>query len=311
MLCAPLFDARAAAWSAEAADAVGVDVRLLPPIVRAHDVLGGVTPEAATVTGLRAGTPVVAGGGDFAASALSAGVIDEGQACAMLGTAGNLLLPRNAPHFDSRLVQSHHVGVDRWLSLAGTLCGAALEWFRRTFAPDVGWPDLEREAAAVGAGAGGIVALPYFQGERTPVWDERARAVFFGVGLTHERGHLYRALIEGIALGFRHGLAVAEEGGVRLAEVVAVDGGAQNALLRQTLCDALGVPLVWRRGSGHDVGPSTVVGAAALAARGVGETLQPAGSAEVRHAPDADAHARLEHVFAKRTALYEAVRTLF
>jgi xylulokinase len=227
----------------------------------------------------------------------------------MLGTAGNLLFPRRAPDFDSRLVQSHHVGVDRWLSLAGTLCGAALEWFRRTLAPDAPWAELEREAAEVETGADGVIALPYFQGERTPIWDERARAVFFGMGLTHRRGHLYRALVEGIALGFRHGLAIAEEGGLTLAEVVAVDGAAESALLRQTLCDALGAPLVWHARQGA-IGVSTVMGAAALAGRGVGAMIRIAGT-PVRHEPAQDAHARLERVFEKRVALYEAVKALY
>jgi xylulokinase len=308
MLCAPLFEIRSGNWSAEGAGAVGLDLPPLPPIVRAHDVIGGVTREAAVATGLREGTPVVAGGGDFAASALAAGVVEEGQACAMLGTAGNLLFPRKTPHFDSRLVQSHHVGVDRWLSLAGTLCGAALEWFRRTLAPEATWADLEREATDVEPGADGVLALPYFQGERTPVWDERARAVFFGMGLTHRRGHLYRALIEGIALGFRHGLAVAQEGGMSLTEVVAIDGAAQSALLRQAICDALGAPLVWRSSTG-ELEASTVVGAALLAARGAGTPVRGQG-ADVRHAPAAESHARLERVFAKRLALYEAIRDL-
>jgi xylulokinase len=308
MLCAPLFDVVADTWSREAATAVGIDVGILPRLLRAHDVLGRVTREAAAATGLREGTPVVAGGGDFAASALAAGVVEEGQACAMLGTAGNLLMPRRAPHFDSRLVQSHHVGVDRWLTLSGTLCGAALEWFRRTCAADAAWDDLEREATDVDAD--GVLALPYFQGERTPLWDERARAVFFGVGLTHGRGHLYRALIEGVALGFRHGLAIAEESGISLSEVVALDGAAQSALLRQTLCDALGVPLVWRTSEGER-GVGTVTGAAALAGLAVGATWHPTTADDVRHVPSEAAHARLERAFEKRLALYEAVKHLF
>ena len=308
MLCAPLFDVGADAWSSEAAAAVGIDTRILPGIVRAHDILGGVTREAAAATGLREGTPVVAGGGDFAASALAAGVVEEGQACAMLGTAGNLLMPCRHPHFDVRLVLSHHVGVDRWLALSGTLCGAALEWFRRACGGGASWEELEREAAAVDAD--GIVALPYFQGERTPIWNENARAVFFGVGLTHGRGHLYRALVEGVALGFRHGMALAEEGWAEFDHVVAIDGAAESALLRQTLCDALGVPLVWRASDG-DQSVGTVAGAALLAGRAVGAEWSASGVREVRHVPSPDAHARLSRVFEKRKALYEAVKHLY
>jgi xylulokinase len=311
MLCAPLFDVSTRAWSTEGARAAGVDARVLPTIARAHDVIGGVTREAAAATGLREGTPVVAGGGDFAASALGVGVVDEGEACLMLGTAGNLLMPMDQPRFDSRLVNSHHVGCDRWLALGGTLCGAALEWFRGACAPGVDWDTLEQEAREVAIGAGGLVVLPYFQGERTPIWDARARGVFFGLDMTHTRAHLYRALIEGIALGFRHCLAVAEELGVRFGEVLAANGAGRSALLRQALSDALGVPVTWIREGG-----GTVTGAAVLAGLGVG-VLQNARVARtwpqevVRHEPDLRAHARLVDVFARRVSLYAAVRECF
>jgi xylulokinase len=309
MLCAPLFDAPSGTWSAEAARAAGVPMRLLPPIVRAHEVLDGVTRDAAAATGLREGTPVVAGGGDFAACALGAGVVEEGEACLMLGTAGNLLLPTLEPRFDSRLLNSHHVGCDRWLVLAGTLCGAALEWFRRTFAPGTPWEVLEAEAAGVPTGADDVVVLPYLQGERTPIWDEHARGVFWGLALHHGRAQLYRALLEGIALSFRHSLAVAEATGLRLHEVIATNGAGKSALLRQTLADALGTPLVWSPKSG-----GTLAGAAVLAGLGAGSIHEPAvgrrwlhdAGGLHRHVPDPRAHARLENVFARRQALFRA-----
>jgi xylulokinase len=289
-----------------------VSPRALPRIARAHDVLGTVTRAAAAATGLREGTPVMAGGGDFAASALGAGVVEEGEACLMLGTAGNLLMPMREARFDARLINSHHVGCDRWLALGGTLCGAALEWFRRTFAPDATWDQLEPEAAAVDPTASSLVVLPYLQGERTPVWDERARGVFSGIDMTHGRPHLLRALVDGIALGFRHCLSVAQEHGARFGHAVATDGAARSALLRQTLADALGVPVTWSsRGGG------TLAGAAILAGLGCGLLDSPAAtlsgswrSADARHEPDRRAHERLEAVFSRRLALYDAVRTV-
>jgi xylulokinase len=307
MLCAPLFDARTQTWSEEGAGASRVPLRLLPRLVEAHEVIGAVTREAAEATGLRAGTPVVAGGGDFAASALGAGVIDEGEACLMLGTAGNLLMPMTQPRFDARLVNSHHVGCDRWLALGGTLCGAALEWFRRACAPGVDWQTLEAEGAAIeGREMGKLLVLPYLQGERTPIWDEGARGVFFGIDLTHRRGHLYRALLEGVALGFRHCLAVAEERGARFDEVVAANGAGRSALLRQTLADALGLPLTWIDAGD---GGGTLAGAALIAGIGAGlltgpEVARSWRGAAVRHQPDPRAHERLCDVFSRRIALY-------
>jgi xylulokinase len=309
MLCAPLFDAQAGAWSEVAARAVGVPLSALPRITRAHEVVGRVTRQAAIATGLREGTPVVAGGGDFAASALGVGVTGEGQACLMLGTAGNLLMPMDEPRFDLRLINSHHVGSDAWLALGGTLCGAALEWFRRACAPGIPWEQLEKEAASIDVGAQGVVMLPYLQGERTPVWDERARGAFFGLGLTHGRGHLVRALFEGIALGFADCLAVARDAGTPVREAIAANGAGKSALLRQTLADAMGIPVTWADDRG-----ATVWGAAILAGLGVGAFT--AGSipsatddaARYRHVPDPRAHERLTEVMRQRTAYYRAER---
>jgi xylulokinase len=315
MLCSPLFDARSLAWSQAGARAVGMPMGLLPRIAAAHDVIGPVTRAAAAATGLREGTPVVAGGGDFAASALGAGVIDEGEACLMLGTAGNLLMPMTQPRFDARLINSHHVGCERWLALGGTLCGAALEWFRGACAPDAPWDLLEAEAETVDvAGLAGLTVLPYFQGERTPIWDEGARGVISGIDRTHRRGHLYRALLEGIALGFRHCLAVAEENGARFGEVVAANGAGKSALFRQILADALGLPLTWRDCA--DAGGGTLAGAAILAGIGAGVLAGPevarswreqedrGRGVSVRHEPEPRAHARLREVFARRGDLY-------
>ena len=315
MLCSPLFDAPARAWSEAGARAVGIPMRLLPRLTTAHEVIGAVTRAAAAATGLREGTPVVAGGGDFAASALGAGVIDEGEACLMLGTAGNLLMPMASPRFDARLINSHHVGCDRWLALGGTLCGAALEWFRDACAPGAAWEALEAEAEAVDTAAlTGLTILPYFQGERTPIWDERARGVICGIDRTHRRGHLYRALLEGVALGFRHCLAVAEESGARFGGGVAANGAGKSALFRQILADALGLPLTWTDVTGGSGG--TVAGAALLAGMGAGllagpEVARvwragPGAGTSMRHVPEPHAHARLCDVFARRQALYAA-----
>jgi xylulokinase len=320
-LCRPLFDLAKKAWVHDAR----IPAKL-PPIRAAHDVIGAVTAGAAKVTGLREGTPVVAGGGDFAAATLGAGVVEEGEACLMLGTAGNLLVPRKTPGNDPRLIESHHVGADRWLSLGGTLSGGAQEWLRHALArgatvsedDDTGVRDalapfevLDAEAARVPAGSDGLLFLPSLQGDRTPTWDAEARGAYVGLGLQHGRGHLWRALLEGIALGFVDCQAVVEESGVRFREVVAANGGGKSALFRQILCDALGVPLLYAPGAG-----GTVAGAAMLAALGA----KVLGSAEdarvfrgriVRHEPDRAAHARYRELLALRRAACGGLKPVF
>lgn len=330
-LSLPLFDLGALAWVQSAFNRVqdastgaGLTAAQIAPVRRAHDVLGSVTPEAARATGLRAGTPVVAGGADFAAATLGAGVLAEGEACLMLGTAGNLLVPKKTPGTDARLINAYHVGTESWLSLGGTLSGGAQEWLRHALSRgSLGEDDtairgalptfevLDGEASRVAAGSKGLLFLPYLQGERTPLWDVTARGAYVGLGLHHARGHLWRALLEGIALGFVDCQAVLEEGGVVLREVLAANGGGKSALFRQILCDALGVPLAYAAKGG-----GTVAGAAILAGLGAG-LLGSADDARgwrgelVRHEPNAEAHARYRELLALRRAAYGGLKGVF
>ena len=233
----------------------------------------------------------------------------------MLGTAGNLLMPMTQPRFDARLINSHHVGCERWLAPRGNAVrrGAGVVPPRVRARSPVG--DAGGRGRGGRARHRGLIALPYLQGERTPVWDERARGAFVGLELAQGRGHLYRALLEGIALGFRHCMSVAEERGVTLrSRSSRRTAPVAAALLRQTLADALGVPLTWSSAGGG----STLAGAAILAGLGIGALASPRwrgggpptpGATEsVRHEPDPRAHARLGDVFARRLALYAALR---
>lgn len=310
-LCAPLWDPLARAWSDEACAALDVPRRLLPGRRWAHDVVGVVDAAAEAATGLPRGTPVVAGGADFASATLGAGVLEQGEAALMLGTAGNLLMPLRGAGFDPRLINSHHVGCERYLTLGGTLSGAVQEWFRGALAPDADFDTLDAEAAKTPLGAGGVLFLPYLGGERTPIWNARARGVYLGVGLTHGRGHLYRALLEGVALSFRHCQTVMAEHGVALDEVVAVNGGARSLLWRQILADALGVRLLYAPSCG-----GTAAGAAILAGLGAGAIASPAVAKAWRgdvlvHAPDARAHDRYAQLFRLRLAAYDGLRDRF
>jgi len=307
-LCAPLYDAAAGDWSREMCARLGIDRAMLPAIAPAHAVAGAVSAAAARETGLPEGVPVVVGGADFAASALAAGVTEPGEACLMLGTAGNLIAVASDPVLDTRLINAHQVGGDHRLVLGGTLCGAVIEWLRGVTGPGADYARLDAEAAAIPAGAEGLSMLPYLAGERTPVWDAAARGAFVGLTLAHGRAHLHRAALEGVAVSFRHCLEVMREGGNPVREVIAVDGGARSALWRQILCDALGVPLAHLA---DDRGAPA--GAAILAGMGVG-VLDGAAAARrwrgplERHAPDPTRAATYAGLLAERLDLYERLR---
>lgn len=324
-LAIPLFDLRAKAWDLSACSRVGIRGEQLPPIKASHEILGLVTEEAAKTIGhgLRAGLPVVVGGGDFAAATLGAGVVDEGESCLMLGTAGNLLVPRKTPGSDPRLINSHHVGADVWLSLGGTLSGGAQEWLRHALSRSSGedtavrnalppFDLLDAEAEAVTVGSDGLLFLPYLLGERTPIWDAEARGAFIGLSTHHQRGHLWRSVLEGVALGFVDCQeAIERDGGVKLRGVVAANGGGKSALFRQILCDALGVPLSYTPESG-----GTVAGAAILAGLGIGvlksiSDLRSWRGSAVKHDPNPHAHARYRDLLHVRRASYEGLKPIF
>jgi xylulokinase len=215
------------------------------------------------------------------------------------------------------------VGAELWLSLGGTLSGGAQEWMRHALARRASLEDtsvrgalpsfevLEAEAATVEAGSDGLLCLPYFQGERTPIWDTDARGIFVGLGLHHGRGHLWRALLEGIALGFVDCQEILEAGGVRLRGVIAANGGGKSPLFRQILCDALGVPLSYTPQGG-----GTVAGAAILAALGA-KLMTDANEARawrgstLRHEPNPVAQARYRDLLALRREVYTGVKHVF
>ena len=251
------------------------------------------------------------GGADFAASTLAAGVIEPGEACLMLGTAGNLIMPLATPDFDTRLINSHHVGCDRFLAVGGTLSGALQEWFRSVAAPGIAFETLDAEAAAVPPGADGLRLLPYLQGERTPVWDAGATGAFVGLSLVHGRGHLYRAVLESVAVSFRHCAEVAAEKGARLREVIAVNGGARSAVWRQILADIFGSELVTVNTS-----EGAAFGAALLAAAGCGAfvSAEEAVAAAVRitgRTAPGEQVAAYEEAYAVYRQLYPSLKGLF
>jgi xylulokinase len=184
----------------------------------------------------------------------------------MLGTGGNLLIPKTKS-YDTRLINTIHLTGES-LSLGGVLAGGSVQWFREMLGIDDPnlLASLEGEAAQVPPGAEGLIFLPYLMGERTPIWDARARGVFIGLSSTHKRGHLFRAVLEGVAFAYQQMMDVSVEMGSQIKEIIAINGGARSALWRQIFADVLGVPIRWRPSS-----EGTSLGAAFLTALGVGD----------------------------------------
>jgi xylulokinase len=264
-----LFDLAARDWSDEVVGALGIDPSWLPRTYEGPDVTGSVTGEAAEATGLRAGTPVVAGGGDQAAAAVSVGTVEPGVVSVSLGTSGVVFTATDAPRIEpeGRLHAFCHSVRERW-HLMGVMLSAAgsLRWFRDVVAPDMAFADLVEEAADVPAGSDGLLFLPYLTGERTPHPDPEARGAFVGLTIHQRRAHLTRAVLEGVAFGLRDSLELAKGVGVPVSgSIRATGGGSRSTIWRRILADVLEAPVATTSTS-----EGAAQGAAMLAAVGVG-----------------------------------------
>lgn len=307
-----LFDLHREDWDDTLLALSTIDRSWLGEVHWPSDVVGEVTRDAADHTGLRPGTPVVAGSADHIASAFSAGLKTPGDLLVKLGGAGDILYDLDELVIDPRLFLDYHVIPGKYL-INGCMAasGSIIKWFRKQFAPQADYPTLDAESAQVPPGSEGLVLLPYFLGEKTPIHDPLARGVLFGLTLTHTRGHVYRAILEGIAYGFRHHLAVLAERGLTATKARVTNGGARSALWKQITADVLNLPL--EPVADH---PGSSLGAAFVAGKGVGG-FQDWGEIErfIRLdptvEPDPTAHGRYEALFAVYRELYERNKDLF
>lgn len=270
------FDSAAGTWSAALLERMGLDAGKLPPLYPCAAVVGEVTAAAQEATGLAAGTPVLAGAVDGAAAGLEAGLVTAGDAVEMSGQSSVLVVASDRPYFGRELIPLGHAVPGRWLVVGAMVAsGGALRWVRdqlgaeeRRAAAAAGCDPfdlLTAQAAASPPGANRLLFLPYLYGERSPIWDSRARGVFFGLSQATTKADLVRAVLEGAAFGLRHNVETAAAGGFPLARLVCVGGGTRSALWNQIKADVLQQPLTV---------PAAATGAplgdAILAAVGVG-----------------------------------------
>jgi xylulokinase len=253
-LNAPFFDQKKLAWSGEMIEGCELDVDKFPAAFPAHEVVGKVRKAAAEITGLAEGTPVIAGGGcDASASAFSVGMVDPGESACMYGSTHCWQIVLTEPKFDNRFINFPHIVPGHYISLAGLgTSGAIIKWYRDLFGDEEkrmeavrgisAYKLLDLEAAKVPKGSDGLVLLPYFMGERSPIWDPKARGSFFGLSLYHTRGHVFRAILEGIGFALEHHAEILREQGLMPDRVVAVDAGASSELFRQIVTDIMNVP---------------------------------------------------------------------
>ena len=317
-----LYDLGARRWSPELLAVVNTPAALLPPVHAPHEVIGAVTAEAARETGLRAGTPVVAGSADHIGAALAAGVTQDGDLLVKIGSAGDILYCCETLVLDRRLYIDYHDVPGKYL-LNGCMAtsGSLLRWYVQQFCPDVlaearaagtsAYAMLDVRAAMLPPGSERLVVLPYFLGEKTPIMDPYARGTILGLTLFHSRDHVYRAILEAVAYGFRHHVEVLRERGCEPQRVLISEGGAASPLWRQIVADVLQRPVTYLRDN-----PGSALGAAFVAGVGVGvfaswDDITRFVTVEGTTAPDPANAALYDDLYAIYRDAYERLKPAF
>ena len=314
-----LLDVAHRRWSQEMLDAAALEETLLPAVHESPDVCAKVSGQGAAESGLAAGTPVVAGAGDQAAGAVGMGIVSPGTISATIGTSGVVFAATDRPALDSRgrVHTFCHAIPGRWHVMGVTqAAGLSLRWFRDTFTTNStgaaeSYEQLTGEATKIPPGSDGLLWTPYLMGERTPHLDGSARGALIGLTASHTRGHIVRAILEGVAFSLRDTFTLFQEMSVPVHRIRLGGGGARSPLWRQIQADVYGhsVELV-----AADQGAA--YGAALLAAVGVGvwPSVDAACTAAVKVAslvdPQLTAVATLNVSYAAFRRVYPATRQI-
>ncbi|TVR31023.1 MAG: xylulokinase [Spirochaetaceae bacterium] len=323
-----LFNVPEARWSEPLLRLFKTPREYLPELGSAATVIGSVRREAAAATGIAEGTPVVNGATDNSTAALGAGVTQAGEATLIIGTAGvvSVCSDRPIPDPSGAVVCWNYALENRWINL-GVMqtAGESLNWFRRAFDKDeIGsgediFSRYDELVETVPDGSGGLLFLPYLNGERTPYWDADARGVFFGAGLGTEKAHFIKAVMEGVAMALRSNADTVEALGQQIGVVRAVGGGLRSKPWLSILSRVLEKPIhlitsvepsargnvaLGRAGLGDVSGPEEVV----KDSGGVEKLIDPPGehSYDQRYQLFLDLYKHLKPMFRKRAALYSA-----
>ncbi|MEM8487849.1 MAG: xylulokinase [Bacteroidota bacterium] len=243
-----LFDIASRDWSDEVLGALGINSALLPTTYEGTAVTGRLTQEAAALLELRAGIPVMGGGGDQAAQGVGVGAVKEGIIALTLGTSGVIFAASSKPAIEpeGRLHAFCHAVPDMW-HMMGVMLSAAgsLRWLRDTIAPDTAFGDLVAKTRTIKPGSDGLIFLPYLTGERTPYPDPYARGAFVGLTVRHTPAHMTQAVLEGVGFGLRDSFTLIEGSGLPQANQVRISGGgARSEEWRQILANILNAELV-------------------------------------------------------------------
>jgi xylulokinase len=314
-----LLDVAHRRWSSEMANAAAIPVSALPPLFESPDVCATVSEAGAAATGLKQGTPVVAGAGDQAAGAVGLGIVSPGAVHATIGTSGVVFAATDRPALDprGRLHAFCHAIPARWHVMGVTQsAGLSLRWFRDNFGTCSNdsrdpYDQLSDEAAAVPPGCDGVLWTPYLMGERTPHLDPQARAALIGLAANHGRGHIIRAIMEGVAFSLRDSFSIFAEMKVPVTTIRLGGGGARSPLWRQIQADIYGhVVEVLQAEEGAAYGAALLAGVGARVWSTVDEACQRSVRVLKQVHPDPASNALMNEQYELYRRIYPALHDI-
>jgi xylulokinase len=239
-----LYDPLAKRWIPEFCEDLGVDPASLPRLSPPMEVVSRVCRQGAADSGLREGTPVIAGTTDTVAEVFGSGLLRPGQGMVKLASVGRLAVVSESPLRNPRILNYRHIMPDLWYPGSGTKSAAtAPRWLRDSLWGDRTFSEIDAEASRVPPGSEGLLFHPHLHGEWAPHWNEELRANFIGATARHTRSHFSRAVLEGVAFSLRDAIEYLAEIGLSYSEHRLIGGGAQSPLWRRIVCDILGRPI--------------------------------------------------------------------
>lgn len=315
-----LLDVPKRQWSTEMLGAINLRQEILPALYESPQVCGKVSSAGEAATGLKMGTPVVAGAGDQAAGAVGLGVVAPGAVSSTIGTSGVVFAATDCPALDreGRVHTFCHAIAGRWHVMGVTqAAGLSLRWFRDQFgagADDGGDPyqRLSDEAATVPAGSDGLLWTPYLMGERTPHLDPQARGALVGLTAKHTRAHVIRAIMEGVVFSLRDTFTIFERMNVPVDRIRLGGGGARSPLWRQIQADVFGREVEWLEAEeGAAYGAALLAGVGAGMWRSVDEACATAVRVQQKLSPNPAITTVLNDNYAAYRRVYAATREIF
>ena len=306
-----MFDINKMEWSKTLCDVLGISTDMLPEIVKPTDKVGHITKEAARLTGLSEGTPVICGTTDTVMEVFASGAISCGQMTLKLATAGRICVITDKAYPDINLINYSHI-IDG-LFYPGTAtksCAASYRWFRDTFGDD--YKTLDELAVSVPVGSDGLVFHPYLNGELTPYANPKLCADFVGVRASHTKAHFTRAVLEGVAMSMLDCMETLESLHIPHEDsAVIIGGGGKSPLWRQMISDALGIRLVTMKHSDSSLGSAMLAGVASGIFKNPEQAVSICNETVSETFPNAENTAKYRKLFKKYKAIQKALEPIY